>query len=406
MHGQRRQPKRAQRIVVGVLVSNQDEIRAGIRKGAIVTIRVCLNRAGKITGLVSNKRMGDGAARPRVRRAWRFRVLLGLCAFLTWETAHTMGFGASAQASDQLKVRSKLTFHGICDGSAAVRLDTDTLLVAYDESNTLFSYDLWGGSPLAHQDMGDMLRLEDDGEMDLEAVARQDDQLWWIGSHGRDGKGKDAPNRKVLFATNIPTSNLDDIEIRAGPMDLTDVLLAHSHVAAVLTSDVLARKPKKGGLNIEGLAAHPQGGLLVGFRSPLSKSDGLKGNAWVVHLDRVGETFKVQQLHELDLDNRGIRDIVRNDSHYVIIAGPVSPGGPFALYRWDGQNEPTQMDSEPFDDLNLEAIVPLKRQWLVLSDDGKVKRPDKDKKRKCDKIRKKRGEKHKSVHFRAWVVGN
>ena len=103
--------------------------------------------------------------------------------------------------------------------------------------------------------------------MDLEGATLVDHKIWWIGSHGRDGKGNNAPNRKALFATNIPAPDLSDLEILDGPIDLISTLLAADQVQPILTQAVQARKPKEGGINIEGLSRHQEAGLLLGFRS-------------------------------------------------------------------------------------------------------------------------------------------
>ncbi len=218
----------------------------------------------------------------------------------------------TGQQAMAMEVRSSLKFFGICDGSAAIRIDKETVQLAYDEANSLYSFDLWGGKILADRSFENILGMVGSNEVDVEGAARHADIIWWIGSHGRDGDGTEAPARKVLFATNVPSRDLRDLEVLAGPLDLTDVLLSSPVIAAILSNTVLARKPKKGGLNIEGLAAPSAGGLLVGLRSPLSGADGTAGNAHIVHLNRIGATFTVHAIHRLDLDNRGIRDIVRD----------------------------------------------------------------------------------------------
>ena len=53
-----------------------------------------------------------------------------------------------------------LLFQTICDGSAAVTIGTDTILVAYDEINSLFAFSKSGGQPLASKDLDPLLELE------------------------------------------------------------------------------------------------------------------------------------------------------------------------------------------------------------------------------------------------------
>lgn len=299
-------------------------------------------------------------------------------------------------------------FTGICDGSAAVMLDADTLLVAYDELNSLFAFALSGGAPAARFDLEELLDLPSSGEIDIEAAARVGERIWWIGSHGRDSGANDAPNRRLLFATSVPSPGLQDLQLLVPPQDLTAVLLDSPSVRTVLNKAVRKRAPKEGGMNIEGLAATADAGLLLGFRSPLSDPGGMTGKALLVRLLPDDDWFSVQSISQLDLDNRGVRDIVRHDDGYVMIAGPVKSGGEFALYAWDGvsaQAEPLQQITG----LHAEALVDIGDRWLLLSDDGKQRRADSetsDGVRRCDSIgkRSKAGKQHPGVFFRGSLL--
>ena len=116
------------------------------------------------------------------------------------------------------------------------------------------------------------------------------------------------------------------------------------------------------------------------------------------------ENFEVQLVYFLDLAGLGIRDIVKFENGYMIVAGPVASGGDFTLYTWDGYSQPQQYMK--LNELNAEGIVDLGSYWLILSDDGKVKRADDeahDGYRKCDRIRSKNasGGAHPNVYFRA-----
>ncbi|MEA1888816.1 MAG: hypothetical protein U9N50_03410, partial [Pseudomonadota bacterium] len=42
-----------------------------------------------------------------------------------------------SSTTSRLSSEDSIIFRGICDGSAAVKLDDETMLVAYDELNTL-----------------------------------------------------------------------------------------------------------------------------------------------------------------------------------------------------------------------------------------------------------------------------
>lgn len=62
-------------------------------------------------------------------------------------------------------------FHGICDGSAAVKLGHDTILVAYDEENAIYAYREGGGHAVARVDLSGLLNLTLTDEIDIEAAA-------------------------------------------------------------------------------------------------------------------------------------------------------------------------------------------------------------------------------------------
>jgi hypothetical protein len=309
---------------------------------------------------------------------------------------------SSAQSSGDL-----IIFKGICDGSAAVKLAGETILVAYDEENTLFAFAMSGGLPTASIDLTTMLKLDTSDEMDIEAATVAGDRIWWIGSHSLDSKGDYAANRHMLFATNIPSPDLSDVKVVTKPVDITEIVLKSLTEKKILTAGARNRFAKNGGINIEGLAASADGGLHVGFRSPLSGLTGTSGNALVVSLLPTGGMFEVQKVSQLDLGDRGIRDIINNGSGFMIIAGPVSSGGEFSIYAWNGFTPPQQI--KRLDELNAEGILDFGDHWLILSDDGKMKRmlnEAKDRDWKCDRIRRKNryGDTHPGVFFRAKLI--
>ncbi len=299
-------------------------------------------------------------------------------------------------------------YHGICDASAAVMLAGDTLLVAYDELNTLFAYPLSGGRPTARFDLDELLDLPASDEIDIEAAAHTGERIWWIGSHGLDSGANDAPNRRVLFATSVPSPDLQDLQLLVPPQDLTPVLLDSPEVRVMLNKAARRRAPKAGGVNVEGLATTAKGGLLLGFRSPLSAADGMTGKAMIVSLLPDGERFRVQSVSQLDLGDRGVRDLVSDGEGYVLIAGPVNSAAGFTVYGWDG----VSAQAEPLfevTDLHAEALVNTGERWLLLSDDGKQRRADSeadDGLRRCDSIRRRStaGEHHPSVYFRGRLL--
>jgi hypothetical protein len=127
-------------------------------------------------------------------------------------------------------------------------------------------------------------------------------------------------------------------------------------------------------LNIEGLAATPDGNLLLGFRNPVPN-----GRALVVPIKNPvqlvdGKKAKFGPAIELELGGRGIRSIELVGSSYFVIAGPPADEGEFALYRWSGKSAeaPTVVQGVDFKGLHPEGLfaIPGTDTVQILSDDG------------------------------------
>ncbi|PDT88959.1 hypothetical protein CO669_17660 [Bradyrhizobium sp. Y36] len=305
---------------------------------------------------------------------------------------------AVAQAPGEI-----FTYRGACDGSAAVALDQDRFVVADDDSNVLNIFQI--GKPDARalnldQFLEAPLKKKQPGtdgqpafkEADIEGAARIDDRIYWIGSHGRDSDGDAEPGRARLFATRILS---DAAGPRLEPVNsvayksLREDMLGDENLKPLKLAEAYAPDKKKNGpppesdngFNIEGLAATPDGRLLIGFRNPRPAN-----NALVIRLDNPAEVVdgkkpvfgKTWQLETLE--GRGIRSIDRINSTYVIVAGPhldaedsnIKP--PFALYTWSGQegdNKPARMKDVVLPaGFNPEAVFAIAGNVMLLSDDG------------------------------------
>jgi hypothetical protein len=77
----------------------------------------------------------------------------------------------------------------------------------------------------------------------------------------------------------------------------------------------------------------------------------------------------------LDLDGRGIRDMVQRDGAYYIIAGAYDSADRFELYSWDGQQNVHLLHRWEKHSMNPEAILALpgKPELLILTDEGSKK---------------------------------
>lgn len=266
-------------------------------------------------------------------------------------------------------------FGGACDGSAAVVIE-GSLLVANDEDNTLRTYSMAGGVPTGAVAFDAKLAVTK--EVDIEAAARLGDRVFWIGSHGRSREeGKPRPDRARLFATTV-----------TAPVTLSgrfrDDLLVHALADRALSSLDLATAaglPPEvdDGLNIEGLAAGPDGSLLIAFRNPLRAiADATSETALLLPLLNPaqvideGATPLFGAPVALDLVGQGVRDILRTSTgDYVVLAGPTGATGAFAAYRWSGRSgdrpRPVAADLAG---LRPEAVAEVDGRFLVLSDDG------------------------------------
>jgi hypothetical protein len=284
-----------------------------------------------------------------------------------------------ACAAEKLKVVRPMEYSGLRDASAAVAVSSNLFIVADDEKNTLRLYSTDHAAPLKDFDMDAFLQVTSKSpEADLEGAALLGNRAFWIGSHGRNKDGKDRPNRRRLFAT--------DIKIENGEVSLIPAGKPYKHLLEDLSHDwrfvnfqfaeAATRAPKEeGAVNIEGLSATPEGHLLIGFRNPVPN-----GKAGIIPLLNPNEVIEGKPPHfdmpiQLDLDGLGIRDMAYFDGTYFIIAGPWHSGGKFQFYRWaGGDSKPERYEVKHVGDYNPEAIIiyPQKgfHEIQILSDDG------------------------------------
>ncbi len=279
-------------------------------------------------------------------------------------------------------------FHEACDASAAVRLGSSTqFATASDEDNVLRVYDRSApGAPLFGVDVTAFLEPDepDEAEADLEGAAQIGDRIYWIGSHGRSRKGKERRIRQRLFATRVVT--------RDGSVTLVPVGVPYSRLLHDLAGEpalrqfdlasATTRKPEEaGGLNVEGLAASPDGALLVGFRNPVPDNRALivriENAARLV--DGTDDAAHLTVGGHLDLGGRGIRalEFVPSLNAYLIVAGSFDDIRNFAVYRWSGDaiDPATALVVDGLNDVNPEELLvvgDVAGGLLVdlLSDDG------------------------------------
>ncbi|MBI3417754.1 MAG: DUF3616 domain-containing protein [Verrucomicrobia bacterium] len=288
----------------------------------------------------------------------------------------------SASAAESFKLSAPRQFQGMCSASGAVALDEKHFAVADDEGNQIRIYhNQRAGMPLKTIDLTSFLELDArHAETDLEGAARIGDRIYWIGSHGRNPEGKVRPSRQRFFATDISgKKNQFDLAPAGRPYKglLTD-LSTEPKFKSFHFEEAALRSPKQpGALNIEALAAAPDGHLLIGFRNPIPE-----GRALIIPLlnpDEViaGKRPRFGEALRPDLDGLGIRDMAYVRGGYLIIGGHFDGQGHSKLFRWSGgDDQPSQLDVKHFKQFNPEAMVTYpKRGWdavQVLSDDGSL----------------------------------
>ncbi|MEO8507829.1 MAG: DUF3616 domain-containing protein [Betaproteobacteria bacterium] len=294
----------------------------------------------------------------------RVRVLAGLLAG-----------GAITLASAQ----EIATYEGPCDASAAVALDADRFVVGNDENNILHIYQRGQPAPTDTVDLTRFLDVRGNQEADIEAGAVIGTRAYWITSHGRNRAGKARPGRQRIFATDLRPGSAVPIEPVGKPYTqlLRDLEETPSLKPYRLGDAARLAAEAPGGLNIEGLAATPDGKLLIGLRNPVPGQ-----RALIVPLDNPAEVIEGKRAKlgapvELDLGDRGIRSIELVGAEYVIVAGPAADVGTFVLYRWSGRpgDAATPVPAAKLGTLRPEALfaVPQSARVQLLSDDGGVR---------------------------------
>jgi len=278
-----------------------------------------------------------------------------------------------------------LDHFGTCDASAGAAVGTSRVVVASDEDNILRVYrtDVCG-TPVHTLDLTSFLGvIGKHPEADIEGAATVGNQVYWITSHGTNSRGHQRPNRHRFFATDIRADN-DTVSITPVGIhyrDLVRDLVTAPQLKGFRLEDAAGRPPKgPGGLNIEGLCATPNGGLLIAFRNPVKE-----WNALLIPLENpeevlLGKKARLGNPICLPLGGLGIRAIayVETQGIYLIIAGPPRLEAVFRLYQWSGNPSvpATPVDGVSFKGLQPEGLVVFpsaKPRALVLSDDGAMR---------------------------------
>jgi hypothetical protein len=348
-----------------------------------------------------------GSSTPEATPAPQARRRLGQAGWAAVITVLTLlGFGATSAVAQAAESPVSLVTHsGLCNASAGLRFGEGMFVVADNENAAPTLLHLYkagqSGPELAVGRIAkEAVAQVDDGslEMDLEGAARLGPLVYWIGSHsageGPGAAGAPRPNRQRLFATRLGLESGDKgkgVAVTVEPVGRPyQTLLADLEADpryAPFGLDQAAKRPGKAkdGLNIEGLAATPNGQLLIGFRNPLPQGKALVAPLTNPGAVLAGEAARFGEPVLLELGGLGIRSLEMVNGSLLIVAGPSGPGKPkdgpaipSALYRWNGQFESAPellrlFGSELGKSLfNPEALFVEGDSLVLLSDDGKL----------------------------------
>lgn len=189
---------------------------------------------------------------------------------------------------------------------------------------------------------------------DLEDVAWDGARdAYLIGSHGREPRGEAPEERYRIARLRFDAlGKLSEVRQSGG---LLQAIIADLPFLA----DAIRRPPARAGLNIEGLAWHPDGALVVGLRAPTitestPRPHGGQEDAVILRLRNPQALFsgrdvkaELGEVEKLDLHGQGIRGMAYDPQRkaFWILSGlsvePTHPvRGPWALWLWDEKDNP------------------------------------------------------------------
>jgi len=275
--------------------------------------------------------------------------------------------------------------YGTTDASAGIAINDSIMVVGDDENNKLIVYNrFYSGMPINSFDYSNLLNLTDGDigsfkEVDCEASARSPynpHRIYWLGSMSNGGKNsKEEINRNRLFATDIYETDLKlKFEFKGFVNTLRKNIVNWGDENGLQFNKAAQAgiNPKQPiGFNFEGMCFGPDSSsLYLALRAPLFKINDQQ-NAIIVPLLNFEKWFneghptsnpKFGKPIMLNLDHRGIRDIIRlKNGQYILIAGHCDENRNSNLYSWTGygKDEPKILDQFNLNNLNAEGIIPF-----------------------------------------------
>ncbi|MCX6273617.1 MAG: hypothetical protein NTV09_00215 [Bacteroidetes bacterium] len=294
-------------------------------------------------------------------------------------TTYVIAFAASGSAPD-IDLANTFWHTGMSDGSDGVPIDYNYYISGDDELDILNVYSRKAsGLPLVSYNYSSNLALPDPGhpEVDVEAGTKSkttSGKMYWTGSMSNGKFPYDnKPNRDRLFATTVSGTGAATNFAFSGYVNIRTALLAWGDANGYdFTASASAGINSKGiaGFSLEGMVFGPDSTtLFLALRAPLVPLT-LRHNALIAPILNFESWFNNGSPAgnptfgapiELDLDFRGIRDIIQlSNKTYIIVAGsPVDDGGVNNLYKWTGyaSDAPIAITNSAGGILNIEGLM-------------------------------------------------
>lgn len=292
----------------------------------------------------------------------------------------TVDFRGGVKASDDVSAISRVDDYLVIGADEAVGDDENENIIQ------VFRPDSDDESLYHHHVDITVFKGEAKEELDIEGIAAVGRTVYVIGSHSRK-RSKVKPDR--TYKKNRKTFRGDKVKKETSRSQLFRLRLnangklvkgskARTNLAEVIEKDPVlgafrSIPSKENGIDIEGIAADGQW-LYLGFRGPVLR----EGYVPVMRL-RFDDPADSYELLYVNLDGRGIRDIVRVSDGFLILAGPVGDGpGTYRIYHWDGKDVIPGKDRDPDDigrvtlvrDLALSAEAKAEGVAVLEDDDG------------------------------------
>ena len=199
----------------------------------------------------------------------------------------------------------------------------------------------------------------DKEEFDVEGMELgKDNTLFVIGSHSLKRKKVDPERTYKKNRERIETVEPEDKRNRIIKLTLDSETgklngnIESINIKGTILQDKVLKiftqiPSKENGIDIEGIAVDGNQ-LYLGFRGPVLRLNYVP--VVVTKFDKPSD----YEIHYVNLEGNGIRDLTKVKDGFLIVAGPVGDGfGPYQLYFWDGS------DGIPGKDKPKEAQITL-----------------------------------------------